>query len=55
MSEILETTVAETVATENTELIQQLVELQALESGILVFFVVVVICYFGYNFFRMFF
>ncbi len=35
--------------------IQQLVELQALESGILVFFVVVLLCYFGYKFLRMFF
>ena len=35
--------------------IQQLVELQALESGILVFFLVVVLCYFGYKFLRMFF
>ena len=46
-------TIAESA--EYAEQIQQLVELQALESGILVFFLVVVLCYFGYKFLRMFF
>jgi len=46
-------TIAETA--EYADQIQQLVELQALESGILAFFVVVVLCYFGYKFLRLFF
>lgn len=46
---------AATIAVEDTESIQALVELQTLETGILVFFVVVVLCYFVYKFLRMFF
>lgn len=46
-------TIAESA--ESVDQIQQLVELQALESGILVFFLVVVLCYFGYKFLRLFF
>lgn len=53
MEVITDATIAETA--EYTDQIQQLVELQALESGILVFFLVVVLCYFGYKFLRIFF
>lgn len=49
------TSIVDTTVPEDRELLQQLVELQALESGILVFLVVVVFFYFGYKFFRMFF
>lgn len=50
-----QTTLDQTAATENADLLQQLVELQALESGFLLFLCVVVLFYFGYKFFRMFF
>ncbi len=53
MDPITETTIAESAG--YAEQIQQLVELQALASGILVFFLVVVLCYFGYKFLRLFF
>lgn len=54
-SDLTQTIVDENVTNENVDLLEQLVELQALESGFLLFLCVVVLFYFGYKFFRMFF
>lgn len=53
MTDPISTTVAGSA--EYADQIQQLVELQALESGLLLFFAVILIGYFGYKFLRMFF
>ncbi|MBR4016823.1 MAG: hypothetical protein IKK11_03315 [Oscillospiraceae bacterium] len=49
----METLIADSADYEDQ--IQRSVELQTLTSGFLLFFVVVVLCYFGYKFFRIFF
>lgn len=46
-------TVAETA--EYTEQLNKLIELNSLVAGFCLFFVIVLLCYFAYKFFRMFF
>ena len=53
MESTAETIVVETI--DYTAQIELLVELNTLMCGFMLFFVVVLLCYFGYKFFRIFF
>ena len=54
-TEVIES-VSEVVQTcDHIALLEALLELEAYQAGFLLFFVVVLLCYFAYKFFRMFF